>query len=595
MVCFFLLNSRDETMSGGFDDHKSSSGSNNSSKSSSPTISFELKKRKGEHQGVSGSDDEGSPFPKKRKRQNLHSISLLASEAVSQLVNTIASDDIEDYHDTVLPPVAPVAQVPQLPEIQNKKSASDDDDTKKRATSNESFFTATMSVDDTDEVKDTKKRKLATFRRRKKSNITDLAQSLLLKIKQDIKTESELDEDLEISIANSNMPYEYKKKAIKILMKAGVDSARGGAGGGNPTSSDYQRAIKFTSDLLSIPWGKYAEIPISLNGSGNNAAVRKYVANQIRKLNQQVYGMTSVKQELIEYLIAKISNPMSCGDVIGLVGDPGVGKTMIAKFIADFLSTKLYTINLGGQKDSHILKGHGRLYVDSIFGEISHAVIDTQVLNPCIRIDEPDKISETYSKDILGVLTHALDPETNDKWLDDYFSGFPIDLSRVTWIISYNDPEVINKDLPVGSRMRIIKVPNYTTDDKIRICKDYILPGYLKQFNIPREDIKISDDVVRYILETFSPHEKGVRNAKRTMQSLVRKIQLLNIIGLKDDPDDEDETGSDNDNRVIEAIVNFKDIHKPSFPLEITRELIGKLFANYKDDTDNSIPSMMYL
>lgn len=571
------------------DDRASSSDSSSSSMSNSPELTFEIKKRKRDPNSFNDGNEDDSQPPKKKKKQDLETITILATTAVSQLINTtIPPDDINDY-SSILPKEEAKknetrrVEVVQKHSLNEKKSVSDDEKRSPPSEALKQFFA--ISIDDTDAL-NAKKKGMGMMNIRRRRKQPSESQKLLAKIKEEIKTETDIDEDLEISVVNSRMPYDFKKKVIKILMKAGSDQARG-----TTTGSDYQRAIKFTSDLLSIPWEKYSEIPVSLKDN-EKFTIKKYIADQIQRLDKNVYGMEKVKQELVEYLITKISNPSSQGDVIGLVGAPGIGKTMIAKFIADFLSTKLYTINLGGQKDSHFLKGHGRLYVDSTYGVISQAVIETKVMNPCVRLDELDKISETHRDDIFGVLTHALDPESNDAWLDDYFSGFPINLKGVTWIISYNDPSIVHKDLPVGSRMKIINVPDYSIEDKIRICKDYILPDYLKEFDMTMNDIIISDQVVKYIIERYSPEEKGVRNAKRAIQSLVRKIQTLIIVG-----EDNSETSREEKKitDTIKNIIKMDSMEQPVFPLEISEKMVDKLFVNYKSEQVGGSWQTMYL
>lgn len=549
---------------------------------------------------------------------NIDDIARIATEAVAKMIrHTINSEDVADYTDTVPKTVkrkkkqpTPIAPVPkslppvgaeELPfsEKKNVDEGLEDPDARPALSKTEKRLIA-FTIEAADNLPESEtdprlQQDLDDLRRssagqerkkmRRKRSLLEVSEPhrLLNEIKNSIRLESDGGEDLEIGIVTSKMPYEFKKKAIKIMMKAGFDQSRGGS-----TSSDFQRAVKFATDLLSIPWERYAPIPVSLNDPAPK--LKAYIGSQIQQLNRNVYGMKRVKQELLEYLVARIADPHGQGDVIGLAGEPGVGKTMIAKFIADFLSTKLYTINLGGQKDSHILKGHGRLYVDSTFGEVSHALIETGVMNPCIRIDEPDKISETYSKDILGVLTHALDPETNCAWIDDYFSGFPLDLRRVTWIVSYNDVETINKDLPVGSRIKIIHVPSYTLNDKVRICVDFILPKLLRDAGFSKNDVSVPDDTAHHIITKYSEKEHGVRSAKRAFQSLVRKIQLLKIIGAVEGTINDDDVEL---NETIASITQFDRNLKIAFPLTVSPEMVDKIFVNYSNPVDAELASVL--
>lgn len=508
---------------------------------------------------------------KKRRQPDLDLIESIAKSAISDLIDkTISGDDISDYLD-ILPTTV-------------SKHTSENDQPKRTffALENTNDTTDPSNTNDPDDTNVVTPPPRPPLRiptippSRKRKRESNPAIKELKELKDEIRSESTIDHDPELAIVSSNMSREFKKNALKLLLKTGTENMRS-----NNPSNDYQRIIKFISDLLAIPWGIYSEPPIHLQkGNGNILAVKEYISTQVNILNKKIYGMTTVKQELVEYLVDKISNPNPEGDVVGLVGDPGVGKTMIAKFIASFLSTKLYTINLGGQKDSLILKGHGRLYVDSTYGEISRAFISTNIMNPCIRIDEPDKISETHCKDIFGALIHAFDPETNKEWLDDYFAGFPIDISRATWIVSYNDPEIINKSLPIGSRMRIINIPGYSISDKIRIAKDYILPSLLKKSHIAEKDVIISDDCIKYMINTFTDPEPGVRNTKEIMKALVRKLQLLSVIG--------GETNKDHDD-ILKSVLKFDHTRKFHFPLKITKNILDDLFKDYKTDNTSGL------
>jgi len=230
--------------------------------------------------------------------------------------------------------------------------------------------------------------------------------------------------------------------------------------------------------------------------------------NEVKNiLNKSVHGHNNAKKQ-IERLIGQWINSNSndnTGYVIGFEGNPGIGKTTLAKGLSECLkdeqgiSRPFALIAIGGDSNSSSLVGHSYTYVGSTWGQIVQILIDKKCMNPIILIDEVDKISKTeQGKEIIGILTHLLDPTQNAAFQDKYFSGIDLDLSKALFILSYNDPDSIDKIML--DRVHRIKFNSLSIEDKIIICNKHLLPEIYK--NVGLEDmIYFSDEVLKFIIE----------------------------------------------------------------------------------------------
>lgn len=404
------------------------------------------------------------------------------------------------------------------------------------------------------------------------------------KIKEQIFREAQLFEDIEVRIIRSEMPFSYKVKAIQILQKA---SGANIDNGNMRNSNDYQRAYKFVNDLLSIPWNIYSEMGIA--ASDESKDIRNFIIEKVKKLEQHIYGLRKVKGELIEFIAEIIKNPQKTHEVIGLWGEPGIGKTLIGELFAKCINKRFFRINMAGLKDASILKGHERTYVDSTYGQIAQALIDTKTMDPLIFIDEVDKPPQQHEQEIFGILTHLLDPETNKEWRDDYFREFPFDLSRVTWILSYNDPTNLHA-VAAGSRIRAIHVASPQLEEKIIIAEKYILPQFLDKFGFQNDDIIIPRDVLHYIIVKHTTPEAGLRNIKRTIKGIVRKINLIQLIGYDNVNLKQISENTQNSLTILDSVLEYDWKTKFTFPIKLTIPLVDELLRNFKENDNFTLP-----
>ncbi len=270
----------------------------------------------------------------------------------------------------------------------------------------------------------------------------------------------------------------------------------------------------------------FKDIDLLLN---NLLKITEYM-NQVKStLDKAVYGHEKPKRQ-IERIIAQWVNGKNTGYCLGLEGPPGVGKTSIIKdALSDCLkdgngsNRPFHMIQLGGDSNGSSIIGHSYTYVGSTWGSIVQILIDSKCMNPIIFIDEIDKVSKTeHGKEIIGILTHLLDPTQNDVFQDKYFSGIELDLSKALFVLSYNDAELIDRILL--DRVHRIKFDNLSLEDKIVIAKKYVLPEIYVKMGL-EGIIGFSDDVLKFIIEEYTC-ESGVRKMKQILFEIIGEINL---------------------------------------------------------------------
>jgi len=291
----------------------------------------------------------------------------------------------------------------------------------------------------------------------------------------------------------------------------------------NSPPTDLQKNIQWIQYLLNIPFKRYKPLILPKNKS-----VSEFLYDRYQVLDNSVYGLEKPKKQIIDFLSKLIRNPESKGNVIALQGCPGIGKTKLIKSgISKALDRSFFVINFGGIRDSTTLEGHDFTYVSSRFGRIVDCIIKAGYLNPVIYLDEIDKISENHFEEISGVLTHLLDEEQHSEFYDNYFQGIPIDLSKVLFVISFNDFSKVSSI--VNSRMKVISLPNPSKNDKINIAKKFIIPEVISDIGLSDSDITFSDEILELILSK-TEEEDGVRKFKRNLQTVIEKINTSNYI-----------------------------------------------------------------
>lgn len=284
-----------------------------------------------------------------------------------------------------------------------------------------------------------------------------------------------------------------------------------------PSGSHEGTVVRnYLDKCLEIPFGKYTKDSINLEKS------RKL-------LDRDHYGLDKVKTRIIESLAVYKRNPDFTGQIICLSGPPGVGKTSIVKSLAASMKRKYVRIALGGIHDEAEIRGHRKTYIGSMPGRIVDAVIKSGVMNPIILLDEIDKVGSDFKGDPASALLEALDPEQNNTFTDHYIE-FPVDLSKVLFITTANDPSLISA--PLYDRMEVIELNSYTTEEKFHIAKEHLIKKEIKKHNLSSREFKITDDALYTLIECYT-REAGVRNLEKEIASLCRKASVALESGKK--------------------------------------------------------------
>ena len=262
----------------------------------------------------------------------------------------------------------------------------------------------------------------------------------------------------------------------------------------------------------------------------NISDVSKYINDVNTTLDEAIYGHEKAKRQ-ISRIIAQWINGEKSGYCFGFEGPPGCGKTSLAKKgianclkDADGNSRPFSFIAVGGSANGSTLEGHNYTYVGSTWGRIVDILIDTKCMNPIIFIDELDKISKTeHGREIIGILTHLIDPTQNDGFQDKYFSGIDLDLSKVLFIFSYNDVDAIDRILL--DRIHRIKFKHLSLHEKLIIVKNYTLPEIYTKMGF-ENIIVMSDPIIVYIIRTYT-NEPGIRKLKEILFEILGEINLM--------------------------------------------------------------------
>ena len=262
---------------------------------------------------------------------------------------------------------------------------------------------------------------------------------------------------------------------------------------------------------------------------GNFNLAQNYLKNVNNTLSKSVHGHKNAKKQ-IERILGQWVNGEQTGYCFGFEGPPGVGKTSLAKHgLSNCLkdengeSRPFAFIAIGGSSNGSTLDGHNYTYVGSMWGKIVDILMETKCMNPIIFIDEIDKVSRTENgKEIIGILTHLIDPTQNNEFQDKYFTGIDLDLSKALFVFSYNDVELMDRILL--DRIHRVKFEHLSLEDKVTICKDYMLPEIFTKMG-QKNNIIFPDDVLEYIIEEYTC-EAGVRKLKEVLFEIVGEINL---------------------------------------------------------------------
>lgn len=304
-------------------------------------------------------------------------------------------------------------------------------------------------------------------------------------------------EELRKKILDAKMPKKIEDKAIGELRRY--------------QNASYQMAeagiIKNYLDfLIKLPWYKESE---DIND----------ITKVKEALDKNHYGLDKVKDRILEYLSVKIMTGKNPQTILCLFGPPGVGKTSLAKSIADALGRKFVKQSLGGISDESEVRGHRRTYIGALPGRILKGMKDAGTVNPVFLLDEIDKMSSSYRGDPASAMLEVLDPEQNANFSDNYLEE-DYDLSKVLFITTANSLDTIPG--PLRDRMEIVELSSYTEFEKVNIAYEHLIPKELARHGLKSEQFSIDHDAMTSIIEHYT-REAGVRELDRLIATLIRK------------------------------------------------------------------------
>ena len=260
---------------------------------------------------------------------------------------------------------------------------------------------------------------------------------------------------------------------------------------------------------LELPWGTYTKERLNVE------AARKV-------LDRDHYGLEKVKERILETIAVRQMNPEGKGQILCLVGPPGVGKTSIALSVANALNRKLTRISLGGVRDEADIRGHRKTYIGSMPGRIVEAISRSGSMNPLLVLDEIDKLGNDYRGDPASALLEVLDSEQNHAFRD-HFLEIPLDLSKVMFITTANSLDTIPR--PLLDRMEVIQLSSYTDEEKLQIARNHLLPKQMKEHGLKKGSLRMDDETLRAVIRDYT-RESGVRQLERRLAAVCRKADM---------------------------------------------------------------------
>lgn len=356
----------------------------------------------------------------------------------------------------------------------------------------------------------------------------------------------------ELKLQESGMNEEARKEADKVLNRLKQESQN---------SAESGLLYDYLDFVTGLSWKK--EPPETIN-----------LEEAQTVLDEDHFGMKKVKDRIIQQIAVMDLQHKQSGSILCFVGAPGTGKTSIGQSIARALHRKYVRVSLGGVRDEADIRGHRRTYIGAMPGRIMDGISKSGVTNPVMVLDEIDKLGASYNGDPASALLEVLDPEQNGTFTDHYMN-VPYDLSDVLFICTANSLDTIPE--PLLNRMEVINFPGYTASDKLEIGKRHLLPKAMESMGIREDDLEISDDVLRHIIDNFTA-ESGVRGLKKRLDTLCRvaAVEIVKSRSTETEAPEHEEALEHEDTLEHEGTLEHEDMPPSSTKIIVEAEELRK-------------------